>query len=395
MHMGKKTVRDINLQKKKVLVRVDFNVPLKDGKITDDTRITAALPTLTYILDQKGASLVLMSHLGRPKKPDKENSLAPVAARLSELLGRKVTLAPDCIGPETEAVVKAMAPGDVVLLENVRFHPEEEKNDPAFARKLAGLGDVYVNDAFGTAHRAHASTEGVAKILPGVAGFLMEKEIKFLGGVFENPGKPFVAVIGGAKVSTKIAVLESLLPRVSTMIIGGGMTFTFTKTQGHAIGKSLVEEDFLATASAFLEKAKKQGVEVLLPIDHMVGAEFAETAKAELVDGVDVPEGKMAMDIGPKTAALYRERILKARTVLWNGPMGVFEFPGFAAGTQEVAKAVAECKGTTVVGGGDSVAAVNQFGLAERITHVSTGGGASLELLEGKQLPGVVALQDK
>ena len=393
--MAKKTVRDVDLRKKRVLVRVDFNVPLKEGRITDDTRITAALPTLNYILDQKGASLVIMSHLGRPKKPDKENSLAPVAERLSELLGRKVTLAPDCIGAETEAVVRAMKPGDVVLLENVRFHPEEEKNDPEFARKLASLGDVYVNDAFGTAHRAHASTEGVAKILPGVAGFLMEKEIKFLGGVFENPAKPFVAIIGGAKVSTKIAVLEALLPRVTTMIIGGGMSYTFLKVQGHSTGKSLVEEDLLPTARSFLEKATSSGAEVLLPIDHRVGAEFSESAKAELVDGVDIPEGMVSMDIGPKSAALFRERILKAKTVLWNGPVGVFEFPEFSKGTLEIAKAVADCKGTTVVGGGDSVAAVNQFGLADRITHVSTGGGASLELLEGKQLPGVVALQDK
>jgi phosphoglycerate kinase len=393
--MAKKTVRDIDLRNKRVLVRVDFNVPLKDGKITDDTRITAALPTLTYVLDQKGAFLILMSHLGRPKKPDLENSLAPVAARLSELLGKKVTLAPDCVGPAVQSLVKSMKPGDVVLLENVRFHPEEEKNDPEFARKLAALGDVYVNDAFGTAHRAHASTEGVAKILPGVAGFLMEKEIKFLGGVFENPAHPFVAIIGGAKVSTKIAVLESLLPRVTTMIIGGGMSFTFTRTQGHTVGKSLVEDEFLGTAREFLDKAKKAGVEVLLPIDHLVGTEFVETAKAELVDSVDVPEGKMAMDIGPRTVSLFRERIHKAKTVLWNGPMGVFEFPAFAKGTQDIARAVADCKGITVVGGGDSVAAVNQFGLANRITHVSTGGGASLELLEGKQLPGVVALQDK
>ena len=393
--MAKKTVRDVDLRKKRVLVRVDFNVPLKDGRITDDTRITAALPTLTYILDQKVAGLILMSHLGRPKKPDKENSLAPVALRLSELLGRKVVLAPDCVGPEVEAMVKAMQPGDVVLLENVRFHPEEEKNDPAFARRLAALGDVYVNDAFGTAHRAHASTEGVAKILPGVAGFLMEKEIKFLGGAFENPAKPFVAVIGGAKVSTKIAVLESLLPRVTSMIIGGGMSFTFAKTQGYSIGTSLVEDELMGTARAFLEKAKKSGVEVLLPVDHRVGDEFSEKAKAVIVDKVDVPAGKMAMDIGPKSVALFRERILKAKTVVWNGPMGVFEFPEFSAGTLEIARAVADCKGTTIVGGGDSVAAVNQFHLADRITHVSTGGGASLELLEGKQLPGVVALQDK
>jgi phosphoglycerate kinase len=393
--MAIKTVRDVDLRNMRVLVRVDFNVPLKEGRITDDTRITAALPTLNYILDQKGASLVIMSHLGRPKKPDKENSLAPVAQRLSELLAKKVTLAPDCIGPEAEAAVRAMKPGDVVLLENVRFHPEEEKNDPDFAKKLAALGDVYVNDAFGTAHRAHASTEGVARILPGVAGFLMEKEIKFLGGVFEKPAKPFVAVIGGAKVSTKIAVLESLLPRVTSMIIGGGMAYTFLKAQGRTIGKSLVEEDFLPTARSFLEKAARDRVEVLLPVDHVVAAEFAETAKPERIDSADVPEGKVAMDIGPRTVALFRGRIVKAKTVVWNGPMGVFEFPEFSRGTAEIGKAVADCRGTSVVGGGDSVAAASQFGLTERFTHVSTGGGASLELLEGKQLPGVLALQAK
>ena len=393
--MAIKTVRDVDLRNMRVLVRVDFNVPLKEGRITDDTRITAALPTLNYILDQKGASLVIMSHLGRPKKPDKENSLAPVAQRLSELLAKKVTLAPDCIGPEAEAAVRAMKPGDVVLLENVRFHPEEEKNDPDFAKKLAALGDVYVNDAFGTAHRAHASTEGVARILPGVAGFLMEKEIKFLGGIFEKPAKPFVAVIGGAKVSTKIAVLESLLPRVTSMIIGGGMAYTFLKAQGRTIGKSLVEEDFLPTARSFLEKAARDRVEVLLPVDHVVAAEFAETAKPERIDSADVPEGKVAMDIGPRTVALFRGRIVKAKTVVWNGPMGVFEFPEFSRGTAEIGKAVADCRGTSVVGGGDSVAAASQFGLTERFTHVSTGGGASLELLEGKQLPGVLALQAK
>jgi phosphoglycerate kinase len=392
--VAKKTVRDLDLKQKKVLVRVDFNVPVKEGKITDDTRIKAALPTLSYILDQKGASLILMSHLGRPKKgPDKENSLAPVAERLSSLMGKKVTLAPDCIGPGAEAVVKAMKPGDIVLLENVRFHPEEEKNDPAFAKALASLGDVYVNDAFGTAHRAHASTEGVAHILSAVAGFLMEKEIKFLGGVLSNPQKPFVAIIGGAKVSTKIAVLESLLTKVSTFIIGGGMAYTFLKVKGIGVGKSLVEEEFLTTAREFLDKASKAKVEVLLPVDHKVASEYSESAKAEPVDDVNVPEGKIAMDVGPKSVALFREKIAGAKTVVWNGPVGVFEFPEFASGTREIAKAVAACKGTTVVGGGDSVAAVNQFDLADKITHVSTGGGASLEFLEGKELPGITALQ--
>ncbi len=393
--MAKKTVRDIDLKGKRVLVRVDFNVPLKDGAISDDTRITAALPTIRHILGQPGSKLILMSHLGRPKKPDNENSLAPVAKRLGELLGKPVTLAPDCVGPAAEAAVKAMKPGDVVLLENVRFHPEEEKNDPAFARQLASLGDVYVNDAFGTAHRAHASTEGVAHILPAVAGFLMEKEIAFLGGVFENPAKPFVAMIGGAKVSTKIAVLESLLPRVSTFLIGGGMAFTFLKAQGHTVGTSLVEDDFLATATSFLSKAKGAGVEVLLPVDHQVTAKLEPSARAEYVDGVDVPAGKLAADIGPKTVALFRQRITSAKTVVWNGPMGVFENPAFAKGTKEIAKAVAECRGITVVGGGDSVAAVNEFGLADKLSHVSTGGGASLEMLEGKVLPGVAALMDK
>ena len=393
--MAKKTVRDIDVKNKKVLVRVDFNVPIKDGKITDDTRIRAALPTLKYILDQKGAMLVLMSHLGRPKKPDKENSLASVAERLSALLGKKVALAADCIGPEAEKAVKSMKGGDVVLLENVRFHPEEEKNDPVFAKSLASLGDVYVNDAFGTAHRAHASTEGVAKYLPAVAGFLMEKEIKFLGGVLENPSKPSVAIIGGAKVSTKIAVLESLLSKMDCFIIGGGMAYTFLKVKGASIGNSLVEADYLETAEKFLQSAARAKIEVILPVDHKVASEFSENAKAELVDGVNVPDGKVAMDVGPKSLALYKERIAKAKTVIWNGPLGVFEFPEFSTGTLETAKMVAACPGVTVVGGGDSVAAVNEFGLADKIKHVSTGGGASLEFLEGKELPGITALQQK
>lgn len=394
--MAKKTVKDIDLKGNRVLSRVDFNVPLKQGKITDDTRIRESLPTIRYILEQKGARLVLMSHLGRPKGgPSPEFSLKPVAERLGELLGRKVIMAGDCVGEEVERQSKALEEGQVLLLENVRFHKEEEANDAEFAKKLARLGDVYVNDAFGSAHRAHASTEGVAHHLPAVAGFLMEKEIRFLGGVLENPKKPFVAIIGGAKVSSKIAVLESLLPKVSSFIIGGGMAFTFLKAQGHPVGKSLVEDDLLDTARSLLAKARQQGVAVHLPVDHVVAAAFDEKAAAEAAGTVDVPEGKMAMDIGPKSLAEFAQVIRGAQTVVWNGPLGVFEFPQFAKGTLEIAKVVAQCKGTTVVGGGDSVAAVQQFGLADKLSHVSTGGGASLEFLEGKQLPGIVALQNR
>jgi phosphoglycerate kinase len=394
--MAKKTVRDVDLKGKRVLCRVDFNVPLKGGKISDDTRIRESLPTLRYILEQPGTRLVLMSHLGRPKdKPEPEYSLKPVAQRLSELLGRPVAMADECVGEAVEAQASALAAGQVLLLENVRFHKAESENSPEFAAKLARLGDIYVNDAFGSAHRAHASTEGVAHHLPAVAGFLMEKEIKFLGGVFENPKKPFVAIIGGAKVSTKIAVLESLLPRVDSLIIGGGMAYTFLKAQGIAVGKSLVEEDFLQTAKSMLDKARQKEVKVLLPLDHVVGAEFKEDAKAEYVGGAAVPADRVGMDVGEKTLASYKGLIASAGTVVWNGPLGVFEFPQFAKGTLEVAKMVADCKGTTVVGGGDSVAAVQKFGLASKISHVSTGGGASLELLEGKPLPGIVALADR
>jgi phosphoglycerate kinase len=394
--MAKKTVRDVDLKGKRVLCRVDFNVPLKGGKISDDTRIRESLPTLRYILEQPGTRLVLMSHLGRPKdKPEPEYSLKPVAQRLSELLGRPVAMADECVGEAVEAQASALAAGQVLLLENVRFHKAETENSPEFAAKLARLGDIYVNDAFGSAHRAHASTEGVAHHLPAVAGFLMEKEIKFLGGVFENPKKPFVAIIGGAKVSTKIAVLESLLPRVDSLIIGGGMAYTFLKAQGIAVGKSLVEEDFLQTAKSMLDKARQKEVKVLLPLDHVVGAEFKEDAKAEYVGGAAVPADRVGMDVGEKTLASYKGLIASAGTVVWNGPLGVFEFPQFAKGTLEVAKMVADCKGTTVVGGGDSVAAVQKFGLASKISHVSTGGGASLELLEGKPLPGIVALADR
>jgi phosphoglycerate kinase len=337
-----------------------------------------------------------MSHLGRPKgKVVPELSLKPVAAHLGELLGRKVIMAPDCVGAQVEKQAAELQAGEVLLLENVRFHAEETANDPQFAARLASLGDIYVNDAFGSAHRAHASTEGVAHHLPGVAGFLMEKEIRFLGGVLQNPEKPFVAIIGGAKVSTKIAVLESLLTKVSSFIIGGAMAYTFLKVQGHRVGSSMVEEELLDTAKDLLMKAQKQGVEVLLPVDHLVAGEFSETAKAEYVAGVDIPEGKIGMDVGEQTLKRNAKVISAANTLVWNGPLGVFEFPEFAKGTLETARAVAGCRGTSVVGGGDSVAAVKQFGLDEKISHVSTGGGASLEYLEGKTLPGVRVLQDK
>ncbi|MBN2351202.1 MAG: phosphoglycerate kinase [Spirochaetales bacterium] len=392
--MAVKTVKDIDLKNKRVLMRVDFNVPVKDGKITDDTRIREALPTITYILEQPGASLVLMSHLGRPKSgPAPEFSLKITADRLAELLKKPVKMAPDCVGAETEAMAKALKPGDALMLENVRFHKEETANDPGFAKRLSAMGDVYVNDAFGTAHRAHASTEGLAHLLPAAAGFLIEKEVKFFGDLLANPEKPFVAIIGGAKVSTKIAVLESLLPKATTFIIGGGMAYTFLKAQGIEIGKSLVENDFIPTAKEFLDKANAAGVDVILPVDHVVADEFKEDAKPEPVDGRAVPAGKVAMDVGQKTLALCKDKIANAKNVVWNGPMGVFEFKAFAQGTLEIAQAVAGSSAVTVVGGGDSVAAVNQFGLKDKIDHVSTGGGASLEFLEGKVLPGIKALE--
>ncbi len=394
--MGKKTAEDVDLRGKRVLCRVDFNVPIKAGRIGDDTRIQAALDTINYVLDREGASLVLMSHLGRPKgKVVPEHSLQPVAQRLSELLHREVLMAADCVGPEVEKQASALKAGQVLLLENVRFHKEEEDNDPEFAARLSRLGEVYVNDAFGSAHRGHASTEGVAHHLPGVAGFLMAKEIRFLGGVLENPEKPFIAIIGGAKVSTKIAVLESLLTKVSSFIIGGGMAYTFLKVQGHQVGNSLVEEECLDTADNLLKKAKQQGVDILLPVDHLVASEFSDQAKAEYIAVVDIPEGKIGMDIGKLTLARYNDVIATAKILVWNGPLGVFEFAEFAQGTLGTARAVAQCPGITVIGGGDSVAAVKQFDLDDKITHVSTGGGASLEYLEGKELPGIVALQNK
>ncbi len=393
--MDKKTVRDIDLKNKVVLCRVDFNVPLKDGKITDDTRIRAALPTIEYILEQQGSSLILMSHLGRPKgKVIPDLSLKPVAVRLAGLLGREVKMAPDCIGEKIESMAAELkGAGGVLLLENLRFHKAETDNDSEFARNLASLGDVYVNDAFGTAHRAHASTEGVAHYLPGVAGFLMEKEIRFMSGLLEHPEKPFVAIIGGAKVSTKIAVLESLLSRATDLLIAGGMAYTFLKGRGIKIGNSLVEEDFLTTAGSLLEKAEGLNVNVLLPVDHLVGSSFTENTEARAIDDVNIPDGSIGMDIGPRTIDLFKSAISKARNLIWNGPMGVFEFSAFARGTLEIARSVAECQGITVVGGGDSVAAVNKFNLAAKIDHVSTGGGASLEFLEGKDLPGIAALK--
>jgi phosphoglycerate kinase len=392
--MAVKTVKDLDLRNKKVLVRVDFNVPLKEGKITDDTRMQSALPTLKYVLGQDGASLIVMSHLGRPTtEREAKFSMKQLASHLLEISGAKVIMANDVIGDEVKAQADSLNAGEILLLENTRYYKEETENDPAFSKKLASLADVYVNDAFGAAHRAHASTEGVTKFLPSVAGFLMEKECAFFDKVLENPEKPMVAIIGGAKVSSKIGVLESLLDKCDTFVIGGGMAYTFLKTMGKSIGNSLIEEDFLETAASFLKKAEAKGTTVILPIDHVVASEFSETAVPEAVDSEDVPEGKLAMDIGPKTIAAIKEKISHAKTVVWNGPMGVFEFDNFAKGTEEVANFVADCSGTTVVGGGDSVAAVNKFHLGDKIDHVSTGGGASLEYLEGKALPGVMALK--
>lgn len=392
--MKLQTVKDVDLQGKRVLIRVDFNVPLKDGEVTDDTRIESVLPTVRYILDQKGTSLVVMSHFGRPKgKKDPAFSMAPVAKRFEELLGRKVKVASDVIGDAVKKEVADLKAGEVLLLENVRFYKEEEANDAGFSKELASYGDIYVNDAFGTAHRAHASTEGVAHFLPAVAGFLIEKEVKFFAPLLENPDKPFVAIIGGSKVSSKISVLESLARTCDAIVIAGGMAYTFLKVQGHAIGKSLLEAEYLDVAKSFLAKAQEKGVRVILPVDHVCAAEFNEQAQVVSVDSVDIPEGLIGMDVGPKTLALVDKELKGAKSIVWNGPMGVFEFDAFAAGTKAVAKMVAECTGTTVVGGGDSVAAVNKFGFADRIDHVSTGGGASLEFLEGRELPGIKALE--
>ena len=383
-----------DLDSKKVLIRVDFNTPVKDGKVTDNTRIVAALPTIKYLLD-KGASLVVMTHLGRPKGEKKaEFSLKPVRDEFEKLLGKKVSLASDVIGDDVKKEVESLKKGDVLLLENVRFYKGEEANDMDFAKTLASYGDLYVNDAFGTAHRAHASTEGVAHFLPSYAGFLSEKEIKFMSPLLEKPEHPFVALIGGSKVSSKISVLESLSKTCDTIVIGGGMAYTFLKVQGHSVGKSLVEDDYIETAKSFLESTKKRGVKVILPLDHLCASEFNENADAVYVDSLDIPSDLMGLDIGKKTVAEIKGAIESAKTVCWNGPMGVFEFEKFSHGTEEVAKALSESDAITVVGGGDSVAAVNKFHLSDKISHVSTGGGASLEFLEGKTLPGIKALED-
>ncbi|AGT27059.1 phosphoglycerate kinase [Borrelia miyamotoi] len=391
--MSIKTMKDFDFLGKRALVRCDFNVPLKDGNITDDTRIRAALPTIEYLKSQ-GARVVLMSHLGRPKgEKNLKYSLMPVAKRLSELLEQDVKMLPDCIGDEVSSVISCMKNGEVVLLENIRFYKSEEENCDVFAKELSQNGDVFVNDAFGSAHRAHASTVGLAAYLPAVGGFLMEKENEFLGRILKNPEKPFVSIIGGSKVSSKIAVLESLLSKSDVMVIGGGMAYTFLKVEGHCIGKSLLEDGYIDVAASFLKKAKELGVEIILPIDHIVASEFKEDSIPEYIDSVDILNYKIGMDIGEKTLRKIEKSLVSAKTVIWNGPLGVFEFDSFSKGTAKVAEYVASCSGITVVGGGDSVAAVNKFNLSEKITHVSTGGGASLEYLEGKILPGIKVLE--
>ena len=430
----KKTIEDVSVQGKKVLVRVDFNVPMDKEtgtKITDENRILGALPTIKYLVDNN-AAVILCSHMGKPhnvfneklklnkkeiakiealpaeeqeaataaalekaKKDVKKLSLAPVAKRLSELLGQEVIMAKDVIGPDAQAKAAALKPGEVMVLENLRFHAEEEKNDPAFAKALASYADLYVNDAFGTAHRAHASTAGVADYLPAVSGYLIEKELKFMGGALENPQRPFVAILGGAKVSSKIGVIMNLIDKVDALIIGGGMAYTFAKALGGKVGNSLLEEDKIDLAKEMMEKAKAKGIKFLLPIDTVAADNFANDANTMVVPTGEIPDGWEGVDIGPETQKLFAETIKNAKTVVWNGPMGVFEFPNFAKGTIAVAQALAEADCISIVGGGDSAAAVTQLGFADKISHISTGGGASLEFLEGKVLPGVAALNDK
>jgi len=389
---SKKLITDVDVKGKRVLVRVDFNVPIKDGKVADDTRIKAALPTIKYLLDHD-AALILCSHLGRPKEgPDPKFSMRPTAERLSELLDQPVAFAEDCVGPVAEKAASKLEPGDVLVLENTRFHAGEKKNDPEFARQLASLADLYVDDAFGSSHRAHASTEGVTHYLPAVGGFLMEKEIQYLGNAIADPKRPFVAILGGAKISDKIGVIRNLLSKADQILIGGGMANTFFKAQGYPVGDSLVEDDVLDTARELVEES---GNRLRLPVDVVIADRFEEGAQHKVIAMGPVPEGWRIMDIGPETVSAYEKVLEGAGTIVWNGPMGVFEFPSFAKGTFGVAEAVAKSGAVSIIGGGDSVAAINQSGLEDQITHMSTGGGASLEMLEGKTLPGLAALEDK
>ncbi len=390
--MNKKTVKDIDLKGKRVLMRVDFNVPMQDGKVTDDKRIKASLPTIKYVLDQ-GASVILMSHLGRPKGgPSPEFSLKAASESLAALLGRPVKMAPDCVGPEVEKMAKELKPGDVLMLENTRFHAGEEKNDLELAKQMASLGDVYVNDAFGSAHRAHSSTEGVARFLPAVSGFLMEQELEYLGRATSNPERPYIAILGGAKISDKIAVVENLLARCDKLIIGGGMANTFLAAKGCSMQDSLVEAASVDQARSIMAKA---GDKLLLPVDAVIADKFEADANSKVVDVSNIPAGWRVMDIGPKSIEAFKAALTGAKLIVWNGPMGVFEMPKFAEGTFAIAKMLADSGATTVIGGGDSASAVKKAGVAKQMTHVSTGGGASLEFLEGKELPGVAALMDK
>ena len=393
--LNKKSVKDIDVKGKKVLVRCDFNVKMENGVITSDKRIVASLPTIQYLLDN-GARVILCSHLGRPKGEfNPEFSLAPVAARLSELLGRPVKMAKDVVGESAQSLAADLKEGEVLLLENVRFHAEETANDPEFAKKLASLADIYVNDAFGSAHRAHASTTGVADYLPAVCGFLIQKELEYIGGALESPQRPLVAILGGAKVSDKIGVITNLMEKVDTLIVGGGMAYTFVAALGHTVGTSLLEADKIELASEMMKKAEAKGVKFLIPIDNIVGKEYKEDTEYMIVDSDDIPDGWMGLDIGPKSTALFAEAVKDAGTVIWNGPMGVSEWEHFANGTIGVATAIAESNAISIIGGGDSAAAIQKLGFADKMSHISTGGGASLEFLEGKELPGVAALNDK
>ena len=393
--LNKKTIEDVCVEGKRVLVRCDFNVPLKEGKITNDKRIVAALPTIKYLMDNN-AKVILCSHLGRPKGEFlPEFSLAPVAARLSELLGKEVKMAKDVVGEDAKALAAALENGDVMLLENVRYHKEETKNAPEFSKELASLADLYVNDAFGTAHRAHCSTTGVADYLPAVCGYLIQKEISIMGDALNTPKRPLVAILGGAKVSDKIGVINNLLDKVDTLIVGGGMAYTFFKAMGHTVGNSICEDDKVDLAKEMLAKAEERGVKFLLPVDNKIGDNFAEDCNKQVNDGRDIPDGWQGLDIGPKSIALFCDAVKDAGTVIWNGPMGVFEFAAFAEGTMEVAKAIAATDAISIIGGGDSVAAVTKLGFADKMTHISTGGGASLEFLEGLELPGIAALNNK